>query len=218
MAVSEESVAGLAAKFAVMRKVADERAWRVYLGSEARAMGRGGIKAVALAAGVSQTTVAAGIAEIESGGLDELPPGRSRRQGGGRKKTEDTQSGLKRELRGLVEEATLGDPMAEITWCSRSLRDLERQMTALGFRCGKDAIARMLREDGYSLQAMAKVLKGRQHPDRGAQFRHINEQIAAFAAAGDPVVSVDAKKKDCDALSHVVSECAEGGWLMMPGA
>jgi len=196
VAISEDAVAGLAAKFAVMRKVADERAWRVYLGSEALALGRGGIKAVALAAGVSETTVAAGIAEIESGGLDELPPGRSRRQGGGRKKAEDTQSGLKRELRGLVEEATRGDPMAEITWCSRSLRDLERQMAALGFRCGKDAIARMLREDGYSLQAMAKVLEGRQHPDRDAQFRHINEQIAAFAAAGGPVVSVDAKKKE----------------------
>src|SRR5215469_8939313 len=102
MAVSEDAVAGLAAKFAVMRKVADERTWRVYLGSEALAAGRGGITAVALAAGGSQTTVAAGIAEIESGGLDELPPGRSRRQGGGRRKTEDTQSGLKQQLRGLV--------------------------------------------------------------------------------------------------------------------
>jgi hypothetical protein len=196
MAVSEEAVAGLAAKFAVMRKVADERTWRVYLGSEALALGRGGIKAVAVAAGVSETTVTAGIAEIEAGALDELPPGRSRRPGGGRKKSEDTQPGLKQGLRGLLEEATRGDPTAEITWCSLSLRDLERQMMALGFRCGKDAIARMMREDGYSLQGMAKVLEGRQHPDRDTQFRYINEQIAAFAAAGDPAVSVDAKKKE----------------------
>jgi hypothetical protein len=86
--------------------------------------------------------------------------------------------------------------MAEVTWCSLSLRDLERQMAALGFGCKKDAVARMLREDGYSLQGMSRVLEGRQHPDRDAQFRHINAQIAEFRDAGDPVVSVDTKKKE----------------------
>ncbi len=86
--------------------------------------------------------------------------------------------------------------MAEITWCSLSLRELERQLARAGFRCGKDAVARMLREDGYSLQGMSRVLEGRQHPDRDAQFRHINAVIAEFAAAGDPAVSVDAKKKE----------------------
>jgi hypothetical protein len=196
VAVSGDAVAVLAAKFAVMRKVADERTWRVYLGSEARALGRGGIKAVALAARVSETTVAAGVAEIESGGLGDLPPGRSRRPGGGRKKAEDIQPGLTGALRELAGAATRGDPVAEITWCSASLRDLERQMAALGFRCGKDAVARMLRADGYSLQGMSRTVEGKQHPDRDAQFGHINAMIAAFAAAGDPVVSVDAKKKE----------------------
>jgi hypothetical protein len=196
MAVSEAAVAGLAAKFAVMRKVADERAWRVYLGSEALALGRGGIKAVAVAAGVSETTVAAGVSEIESGELDGLPPGRSRRPGAGRRRLEDKDPGLRAALRELAEAATRGDPMAEVTWCSLSLRDLERQLAALGWQCKKDAVARMLRADGYSLQAMAKVLEGKQHPDRDAQFRHINAMIAAFRAAGDPVVSVDAKKKE----------------------
>ena len=196
MAVSGDAVAGLAAKFAVMRKVADERTWRVYLGSEALALGRGGIKAVAAAAGVSETTVAAGVAEIESGELEELPPGRSRRPGAGRKKAEDTQPGLRAALRGLAEAATRGDPVAELTWCSLSLRELERQLAVRGFGCKKDAIARMLSEDGYGLQGMAKVLEGRQHPDRDAQFRHINAVIAQFRAAGDPVVSVDAKKKE----------------------
>ena len=86
--------------------------------------------------------------------------------------------------------------MAEITWCSLSLRDIERQMAAVGFGCGKDAVARMMREDGYSLQGMSRVLEGKQHPDRDAQFRHINAMIAEFMAAGDPVVSVDAKKKE----------------------
>jgi hypothetical protein len=196
MAVSGDAVAVLAAKFAVMREVADERTWRVYLGSEARALGRGGIRAVALAARVSETTVAAGVAEIESGGLGDLPPGRSRRPGGGRKKAEDIQPGLTGALRELAGAATRGDPVAEITWCSASLRDLERQMAARGFRCGKDAVARMLRADGYSLQGMSRTVEGKQHPDRDAQFGHINAMIAAFAAAGDPVVSVDAKKKE----------------------
>ena len=196
MAVSGDAVAVLAAKFAAMRKVADERTWRVYLGSEAVALGRGGIKTVALAAGVSESTVAEGVREIESGEIDDLPPGRSRRPGGGRGKAEDTQPGLRDALKRLTGEATRGDPMAEITWCSLSLREVGRRMAALGFRCGKDAIARMMREDGYSLQGMAKVLEGRQHPGRDAQFRHLNARIAEFGEAGEPAVSVDTKKKE----------------------
>ena len=127
-----------------------------------------------------------GGAEIEAGGLEALPPGRPRRPGAGRKKAEDTQPGLSGALRGLLEAATRGDPVAEVTWCSLSLRDLERQMAGLGFRCGKDAIARMLREDGYSLQGMSRVLEGKQHPDRDAQFRHINAMIAAVPGGGGP--------------------------------
>jgi hypothetical protein len=195
--IPEDAEAGLAAKFAVMRELLDERRWRVYLGTEAQALGRGGIAAVARASGASQVTVAAGAAEAaDPGALTALAWGRSRRPGAGRPKAEDAQPGLRQALGGLLEEATRGDPVSEITWCSLSLRDLERQMAARGFRCKKDAIARMLRGQGYSLQAMAKVLEGRQHPDRDAQFRHINAMIRAFAAAGHPVVSVDAKKKE----------------------
>jgi len=198
VAVSADGEAALAAKFAVMRRLGlDERQWREYLGIEARALGYGGIAAVARAAGCSESTVAAGVAEIEAlDGPGALPPGRARRPGGGRKKAEDKDPGLRPALRGLAEAATRGDPVAELTWCSLSLRDLEREMAARGFRCGKDAIARMLREDGYSLQGMSRVLEGKQHPDRDAQFRHINAMIAAFQDAGDPVVSVDTKKKE----------------------
>jgi len=196
MAVPEDVVAVLTAKFAVMRQVADERTWRVYLGSEARALGYGGIAVVARAAGVSGTMVSAGVAEIDAGRLDGLPPGRSRRPGGGRKKAEDAQPGLTGALRGLLEAATRGDPVAEITWCSLSLRDIGRQMAGLGFGCGKDALARMLRADGYSLQGMSRTVEGKQHPDRDAQFRRINAMIAEFGAAGEPAVSVDAKKKE----------------------
>jgi Rhodopirellula transposase DDE domain len=197
VAIAVDAEAGLAAKFAVMRELLDERQWRVYLGTEARALGRGGVAAVARAAGASQVTVAAGAAQAaDPDVLAALARGRSRRPGAGRPKAEDAQPGLRQALEGVLEEATRGDPVSEITWCSLSLRDLCRQLAARGFRCGKDAIARMLRQEGYSLQAMAKVLEGRQHPDRDGQFRHVNAMIRAFRAAGYPVVSADAKKKE----------------------
>jgi len=197
VAVPEDAEAALAAKFAVMRRVLDERQWRVYLGTEARALGHGGIAVVARVSGASPATVAAGASQAgDEDELAALAPGRSRRPGAGRPKAEDAQPGLRQALGGLLEEATRGDPMSEITWCSLSLRDLERRMAARGFRCRKDAIARMLRGEGYSLQAMAKVLEGGQHPGRDVQFRHINAMIRAFRAAGYPVVSVDTKKKE----------------------
>ena len=189
--VADEAV--LAAKFAVMRAFLDERGWRVYLGTEARALGYGGIAAVARAAGASQTTVAAGAAE--AAGPAVLAAGRSRRPGAGRPKAEDT-PGLKEALDGLLEAGRRGDPVSAVTWNILSLRDIARQMAARGYRCGKDAAARMMHEDGYSLQGMSRVLEGKQHPDRDAQFGHINAMIAGFRAAGDPVVSVDGKKKE----------------------
>ena len=194
-------VARLAGKFAEYRPHADERGWRFYLGSEARAHAREagcGIAAaaavVAAAAGVSRTTVLAGAGEIADGA--EPMPGRVRRPGAGHPKAEESQPGLRPALADLLEATVRGDPVTAVTWTTLSLRDLERQMAGRGFRCGKDALARMLREDGYSLQGMSRTIEGRQHPDRDAQFRHINAAIAEFAAAGDPVVSVDAKKKE----------------------
>src|SRR4249919_2667757 len=180
-----------------MRELLDERQWRVYLGTEARALGRGGVAAVARASGASQVTVAAGAAQAaDPDALAALARGRARRPGAGRPKAEDAQPGLRQALGGVLEEATRGDPVSEVTWCSLSLRALRRQLAARGFRCGKDAIARMLRQEGYSLQAMAKVLEGRQHPDRDGQFRHVNAMIRAFRAAGYPVAVADAKKKE----------------------
>jgi len=196
MAVSEGDAVVLAAKFAVMRAVADERTWRVYLGSEARALGHGGIAAVARAAGVSESMVAAGVAEIDSGELEVLAAGRSRRPGGGRKRAEVRDPGLGPALRGLLEASTRGDPVVAVTWTTLSLREIERALAALGHRCGKDAVARLLHQEGYSLQGMSRVLEGSQHPGRDAQFGHINAMIAEFTAAGDPVVSTDGKKKE----------------------
>jgi hypothetical protein len=198
---SDAVVAVLAGKFAELRPHLDERAWRLYLGSEARALAEGGgpglaaaAAVVAGAAGVSRATVMAGAGELADGA--EPMPGRSRRPGAGRPRLEDGAPGLGAALLGLVEPSTRGDPVVAVTWTTMSLRDLQRRLEAAGFRCGKDAAARMLREAGYSLRGMSRVLEGSQHPDRDDQFRHVNAMIAEFAAAGDPAVSVDAKKKE----------------------
>jgi hypothetical protein len=201
MGADEAVVARLAEKFAEFRPHADERAWRFYLGSEARAYAREArcgtavaVAVVAAAAGVSRATVTAGAGELAGG---EGPmPGRVRRPGAGRPKAEKSQPGLRPALRVLLEPATRGDPMVAVTWTTLSLRDLERELAGLGFRCRKDAVARLLHEDGYSLQGMSRTAEGKQHPDRDAQFGRINAVIAEFQSAGDPVVSADAKKKE----------------------
>jgi DDE family transposase len=200
--VPEADEAVLAAKFAVMRPFLDERGWRVYLGTEAHALGYGGIAAVARAAGVSQATVAAGSAlAADPESLAALEPGRSRRAGAGRPKAEGT-PGLKDALDGLLEEGKRGDPVSDITWSTLSLRDIARQMALLGFPCSKDTAARLMRGDGWSLQGMSRVLEGCRHEDRDAQFRLIGQEIAAALAAGEPVISVDGKKKEHLGLFH----------------
>jgi hypothetical protein len=197
VAISMADEAGLAAKFAVMRPFLDERGWRVYLGTEANALGYGGIAAVARASGASETTVKAGAEEAAgAGALAALPPGRSRRAGAGRPKAGKRQPGLTAALKALLEEGKRGDPMSAVTWSTLSLRDIARQMAGLGFGCSKDTVARLMHEDGYSLQGMSRVLEGSQHEDRDAQFRHVNARIAEAVAAGEPVISVDGKKKE----------------------
>ena len=196
MTIVEADEAGLAAKFAVMRPFLDERGWRIYLGTEANALGYGGIAAVARAARASETTVAAGAREAaDQQAREALAPGRSRRPGAGRPRAGDA-PGLARELAGLLEEGRRGDPVSEVTWTILSLRDIARQMTLRGFPAGKDTVAALMRADGYSLRGMAKVLEGRQHEDRDLQFGNINAEIARAVEDGEPVISVDGKKKE----------------------
>jgi hypothetical protein len=194
-------VAGLAGKYAELRPHLDERAWRLYLGSEARAHAEwagcslaAAAAVVAGAAGASRATVAKGAGELADGAGPM--PGRERRPGAGRPGAEESQPGLREALGGLLEAATRGDPVVAVKWTTLSLRDLEREMAGLGFRVKKDAVARLLRAAGYSLQGMSRTAEGKQHPDRDAQFRHVNAMIAEFTAAGDPVISVDGKKKE----------------------
>jgi Rhodopirellula transposase DDE domain len=201
MGTGGAAVAVLAGKYGELRPHLDERGWRLYLGSEARAYAAGegcglaaAVAVVAEAAGVSRATVMAGAGELAEGA--EPVPGRARRPGAGRRKLEEGDPALRAALRDLLEASARGDPVVAVTWTTLSLREIVRQMAARGHRCEEDALARMMREDGYSLQGNSRVTEGRQHPDRDVQFRHINAMIAAFRAAGDPVVSVDAKKKE----------------------
>jgi hypothetical protein len=191
----------LAGKFAGMRPHLDERQWRLYLGSEARARAEesgcglaAAVAVVAGAAGVSRATVMAGAEEV-AGGAEPMP-GRSRRPGAGRRKAEDRDQRLAAALTQLLEVSTRGDPMSPLVWTTLSLREIAAELARQGHRCGKDAVARMLRAGGYSLRGTSRTVEGAQHPDRDAQFRYISGQAKQFLAAGDPVISVDAKKKE----------------------
>ena len=193
MAIAVDVVEGLAAKFAALLPHLDERQRRLALGAEARSLGHGGIKAVAEAAGVSAVTVSAGVAELEAGGE---PLRRARAPGGGRKSVSVTDPGVVEALLGLVEPGSRGDPESPLRWTTLSLRNLAAELGAAGHRVSAPTVARLLREEHFSLQGNAKAAEGRQHPDRDAQFRYISGQASAHQAAGQPVISVDAKKKE----------------------
>ena len=180
-----------ARKYVVLRPHLDERQRRLLLGAEARELGRGGIKAVAGATGVHPDTVARGVREAAG-----APEARVRAPGGGRKKLAETDPALAAELKALVDPETRGDPMSPLVWTTRSTRNLAGALTGRGHAVSDRTVARMLTGLGFSLQGNAKVSEGRQHEDRDAQFRYLAGQVTAFIAAGQPVVSVDAKKKE----------------------
>jgi transposase len=193
MAVTVETEQTLAAKFEVIFPHLDERQRRLLLGAEARALGHGGIRAVARAAGVAENTVARGVSELDAGGR---PLGRTRRPGGGRKRLADLDPGLRSALLALVEPDERGDPMSPLRWTTKSTRALAAALTARGHRVGADTVADLLRREGFSLQANTKTVEGKQHPDRDAQFRYLNEQVKDHQGSADPVISVDTKKKE----------------------
>ena len=190
MSVVEDAVAR---KTASLWPHLDERQRRLVLGAEARELGRGGVKLVAAAAGVSPDTVAKGLRELESG---TEPTGRVRRPGGGRKPLTASDPGLTEALEELVAPVTRGDPMSALRWTSKSTRTLADELTAQGHRVSASTVGQLLHQAGYSLQANVKVREGSAHEDRDAQFRYLNEQVADHQQAGAPVVSVDTKKKE----------------------
>jgi transposase len=195
MCSADEVMAQLASRFQVVLPHLDERQRRLVLGQEARLLGHGGVRAVARVAGVSEATVRSGVFELEAGG-DPLPGRRVRRAGGGRRPAEDQDPQLVPALLSLVEPDERGDPVSPLRWTVKSLRTLAGELTRQGHPVSAPTVGRLLRGQGFSLQASTKTLEGRQHPDRDAQFRYISEQAAEHQAAGQPVISVDTKKKE----------------------
>jgi Rhodopirellula transposase DDE domain/Helix-turn-helix of DDE superfamily endonuclease len=183
----------LAAKFEAIFPHLDERQRRLLLGAEARALGHGGIRLVARAAGVREATVSLGVSELEAG---PEPLGRARRPGGGRKRAADADPGLRPALLALVEPEERGDPMSPLRWTVKSTRNLADQLARQGHRVSADTVGDLLRAEGFSLQGNAKTLEGTRHSDRDAQFRYISGQARAHQDGGDPVISVDTKKKE----------------------
>ena len=193
MAESAQVAESVGRRYAVLRPHLDERQRRLLLGTEAAELGRGGVKVVAEATGAHPDTVARGKRELE--GQPE-PQARVRAPGGGRKKLTETDPDLSAELSALVDPETRGDPMSLLVWTTKSTKNLAGALAALGHPVSDRTVARMLRAMGFSLQANSKVAEGRQHEDRDAQFRYLAEQVTQHVSAGQPVISVDAKKKE----------------------
>ena len=188
------AIANIRDRYQRTRAFLDERGRRLFAANEALAHGRGGVTAVAVATGVARSTINRGIKELRSG---QNPIGsRVRRGGGGRKSAVAHQPGLPAALETLIEDAICGDPCSPLRWVSRSLRHLVKALSAQGFHASQRVVANLLRDLNYSCQANQKTREGGTHPDRDAQFAHINATAKAAVAAGQPAISVDTKKKE----------------------
>ncbi|MGQ4417846.1 ISAzo13 family transposase [Streptomyces sp. SAS_269] len=195
MAVPKSICSQLHCRFMVLLPHLNERQRRLALATEARLLGHGGVRAVARIAQVSETTVRRGVLELEAG-AGPLTDGRVRAPGGGRKRAEANDPALLKALLGLVEPDERGDPESPLRWTTKSLRNLVEELTRRGHPVSAPTVGRLLRQEGFSLQANVKTLEGAQHPDRDAQFRYINEQVKLHQADSEPVISVDTKKRE----------------------
>ena len=193
MGVMDVTAESLAAMFKEIGPHLDERQRRLVMGAQARALGHGGTRFVARAAGVRESTVSLGAGELKAGAE---PLGRARRPGGGAKRARDKDPGLVPALLALVGPEERGDPGSPLRWTVKSTRTLAAELTRQGRKIGADTVGDLLREEGFSLQASVKTIEGKQHPDRDAQFRYIAAQAGEHMAAGQPVISVDAKKRE----------------------
>ena len=184
-------------KYASLAPTMNEAMTRLWAAAEARALGHGGIACVMRATGLARETIAAGLRELDDPEHQaRLAAGRVRRSGGGRKALTSTHPGLTEALDALVAPATRGDPMSPLRWSSKSTEKLAEELGEQGFPVSADTVGALLKAQDYSLQAPRKTLEGGDHPDRDAQFQHIATQTRAFQAAGQPVISVDCKKKE----------------------
>lgn len=196
---NSQIIATMRGKFEALRPVMDERMRRHWAACEALSLGWGGITAVAEATGLSRNTIRAGIAELQDPTQDaqkEIQQPRLRRPGGGRQRLTKRDQALLKDLESLVESSTLGDPQCPLLWTSKGIRNLAEELVAQGHQVSYRTVARLLHQMGYSLQANRKTREGDSHPDRDAQFEHINKKVRAFQRRKQPVVSIDTKKKE----------------------
>ena len=185
-------------KYRSLASVLDERARRHWAATEARAYGWGGVSAVSGATGMSPNTIRKGLAELESrdAAPDSEVSSRLRKPGGGRKRLSETDPQLSVELDRLVAPLTRGDPESPLRWTCKSTSNLAQELSLQGHPISARAVAQLLNVAGYSLQGNRKTLEGSAHPDRNAQFEHINAKVKRFQQRGQPVISVDTKKKE----------------------
>ncbi len=181
-------------KYEALRPTMDERCRRLWAGTEALALGRGGIAALRRATGLNHVTIARGIAEVQA--PPAIESGRIRQPGGGRKPADELDPTLREELETLLEPVSRGDPESPLRWTCKSTRRLAEELKARSHHVGRTVVGELLHSMGYSLQANCKTREGSQHPDRNAQFEHINAKVVAQQAAREPAISVDTKKKE----------------------
>jgi len=187
----------IAERYNLVEWALDERLRRLITAAEAKVLGRGGITVVASTTGVSRRAIHAGLKELESRHFQEMPTGsRIRRPGAGRKAVIETDITLQTDLEFLVEPVTRGDPESPLRWTCKSLRTLADELGRMGHNVSHTHVGKLLVKLGYSLQGNKKTLEGAGHPDRNAQFEHINAQVTERLAKGEPVISVDTKKKE----------------------
>jgi hypothetical protein len=204
-ALARVAEAKVAERWRLFAPECDERRRRMWAASEAKVHGRGGVQLVARATGISEDTIRRGLEELESG--QPLAAGRVRRPGGGRRSLVESDPTVVKDLEALVDPVTRGDPESPLRWTSKSLPKLRGALIEIGHEISESTLGKLLKGLGYRLQANAKVREGNQHPDRDAQFEHINATVKAALAAGQPVISVDTKKKE---LVGVVNTNAGG--------
>lgn len=186
-------------KFDVLAPFLDERQRRLWAGAEASVLGHGGITLVAQATGLSRPTVTAGLRELQAfrdAPDSVLDPAEIRQPGAGRKPLTETDPTLLAALEALVDPLTRGDPESPLRWTCKSTTQLAQALTERGHPVSPRKVAQLLKDLGYSLQGTRKTLEGKDHPDRNAQFEYINATVTAFQGRGQPVISVDTKKKE----------------------
>jgi hypothetical protein len=197
MTILEDDIKLIRIKFELLEWALDERLRRLFAAAEASALGRGGVTRVAKATGISRRAIHAGLTELASPKIPiESQDKRIRKVGAGRKSVIETEPGVMSALEKLIEPTTRGDPESPLRWTCKSLRVLAGELSLSGYKVSYPKVGDLLRELGYSLQANRKMLEGADHPDRNAQFEFINDQTKQRLVAGNPVISVDTKKKE----------------------